>query len=355
VAKAVGVRRATIRAWETGRTEPRGRRREVYAKVLGILWDGKPTEVSPRTSEPTSRTEHAPQAHPQAQAPAATPEKTAPPPAEPEPGPTPAPTPAEAFDALYSYIAPALIRQTYLLTGRRRLSHESVERAFHLAWERWPEVAVDPDPASWVRAAGYEYAMSPWHRLRSAHSRPDSLPLEPHHRALLNAVLELPPPYRRTLLLYDGLSLGLPETAAETEASTPAAAKRVLHARAALAERLPELRETAVLHQRLAALTREGPPPQMTPARAVRTGSESRARFWTRAAITTTTLIATATVFTLVTAPTRYEPPFVPGRQVGGVPAHSGPQRLTDEDKQLYRQLLAETVKGPDRLVPQIR
>jgi hypothetical protein len=52
---------------------------------------------------------------------------------------------------------------------------------------------------------------------------------------------------------------------------------------------------------------------------------------------------------------TRYEPPFAPGRQVGGVPAHSGPQRLTDEDKQLHKQLLAETVKGSDRLVPQIR
>ncbi|NUK04899.1 sigma factor-like helix-turn-helix DNA-binding protein, partial [Streptomyces lunaelactis] len=271
--------------------------------------------------------------------------------------PTPEPdvlTPDEAFDALYSYAAPALVRQTFLLTGRRRLSYESVERAFHLAWQHWPEVAVDRDPAGWVRAAAYEYAMSPWHRLRRAHSKPDAQSVPgPGGRALLDALLELPPPYRRTLLLYDGLGLDLPETAAETEASTPATANRVLHARAAIAEKLPELGETAVLHDRLTALAREGPAPPMTPAPAVRSGSERRARFWTRAAITVTTLIVSATAFTLVKAPTRYEPPLAPGRPVGGVPVHSGPQALTHRDKQLRQQLRSRLTHGPERLVPQ--
>ncbi|MBT2444193.1 helix-turn-helix transcriptional regulator, partial [Streptomyces sp. ISL-36] len=36
VAEAVGVTRATVRSWETGRTEPRGRKREAYAKVLSV-------------------------------------------------------------------------------------------------------------------------------------------------------------------------------------------------------------------------------------------------------------------------------------------------------------------------------
>lgn len=36
-----------------------------------------------------------------------------------------------------------------------------MERAFQLAWHRWPEVAVDRDPAGWVRATAYEYALSP--------------------------------------------------------------------------------------------------------------------------------------------------------------------------------------------------
>ena len=65
-------------------------------------------------------------------------------------------TPAQAFDALYAFCAPALVRQAYLLTGRRELARESVERAFQLAWQRWPEVAVDPDPAGWMRAMTYE-------------------------------------------------------------------------------------------------------------------------------------------------------------------------------------------------------
>ena len=150
-------------------------------------------------------------------------------------------TPAEAFDALYCATAPALARQAYLLTGRTRLSRESVERAFHLAWENWPEVATDRDPAGWVRAAAYEYAMAPWHRFRRARKHPDQPPAEPERRALLDALLELPPAYRRTVLLYDGLGLDLPETAAETEASTPAAAYRLLHARAAIARRVPEV------------------------------------------------------------------------------------------------------------------
>lgn len=35
VAAAVGVTPATVRAWETGRTSPRGRKREVYARLIG--------------------------------------------------------------------------------------------------------------------------------------------------------------------------------------------------------------------------------------------------------------------------------------------------------------------------------
>lgn len=274
---------------------------------------------------------------------------------DPPPPPRAELTPAEAFDALYSYVAPALVRQTYLLTGRRRLSHESVERAFHLAWQHWPEVAHDGDPAGWVRAVAYEYAMSPWHRLLRAHNEPDLRPpAEPGRRALLDALLELPPPYRRTVLLYDGLGLGLPETAAETEASTPAAASRVLHARAAIAERLPELSQGAALHELLTDLAREGPAPEMTPAVAVRTGSEGRARFWTRVAIAVTTLIVSATAFTVVTAPTRYEPPLAPAQQVDSGPVLSGPQ-LPQRDTALRKQLRSLLANGPERLVPQIR
>ncbi|WP_244375646.1 sigma factor-like helix-turn-helix DNA-binding protein [Streptomyces ficellus] len=264
-------------------------------------------------------------------------------------------TPADAFaafDALYEYAAPGLVQQAYLLTGRRRLSREAVEYAFHLAWERWPEVAVDRDPAGWVRAAMHEYALSPWHRLRRSHRQPDAPSTDQSAQAVRGALLELPPAYRRTLLLYDGLGLDLPETAAETEASTPAAGNRVLHARELLAERIPELADPEVLHQRLVSLLTKGPAMVLAPPRTVRTGSERRATFWTRAAVALTVLVVGATAFTLATAPTSYVPPLAPGEAVDGVPALSGPQRLTPQREALRARLHAEPVTGPARLVP---
>ncbi|MFJ6746823.1 RNA polymerase sigma factor [Streptomyces sp. NPDC091266] len=230
---------------------------------------------------------------------------------------------AAAFDALYTRHAAALIRQVVLLTGRPRLSQQAVERAFQLAWQRWPEVAVDPDPAGWVRAAAYEYALSPWHRLRPGHRSAEKTSPKapapataPEDRALLDTMLGLPAPYRRTLLLHDGVGLGLYETAAEIEASTPAAAGRLTHAREKVAERLPELglgalpplRQGEILHARLTELAAAQPvaPPG---ARAVRSGSERFTTRTTRAALGLTGLIALATVIVLFTTPDGYTPP----------------------------------------------
>ncbi|MFE7109492.1 helix-turn-helix domain-containing protein [Streptomyces sp. NPDC057575] len=407
VAAAMGVTRATVRSWETGRTTPRGRKREAYARLIS---GGRP---SPQAAPPSARTKPgAPNTRPKAAVrraarPAAPktvarlskPVTSAKPPSRPptpveatgstdmaptEPGTTPDPpntsvmpepapaaetagpapgglSPDEAFDALYAHAADALFRQTLLLTGRRSLSRESVARAFALAWERWPEVAVDRDPAGWVRAAAYEYAMSPWHRLRRAHRRLDPPQAEPGPRALLDALLELPPSYRRTLLLYDGVGLDLPETAAETEASTPAAAGRLMNARAAVAERLPELaadsssaEQSALLHERLGALALAQPSGSLPPSAVIRTDSERKARLWTRAAISFTVLIIGLTLFTLGKAPTRYETPESPAQQVGGVPPRGGPQKLTPQDLKLQKQLHGELVRGPARLVPRV-
>ncbi|MGW0568725.1 RNA polymerase subunit sigma-70 [Streptomyces tauricus] len=264
-------------------------------------------------------------------------------------------TPAQAFDALYAYAAPALVRQAYLLTGRRELARESVERAFQLAWQRWPEVAVDRDPAGWVRAAAYEYAMSPWHRLRLRHRVPEPPPAALDDRRLLSVLLNLPPVYRRTLLLYDGVGIGLPETAAETEASTPAAANRLLYARTAVARRLPELAEKEELRRRLAELgsterLRTAPKPVV-----VRSGSERRARRWTRAAIAFTVLIIGSTAFTLHTAPDHYEAPQAPATKVPGVPPRSGPAPLSVRDLELRAKLRGMFGEGPERLLPQSR
>ncbi|GGW30322.1 hypothetical protein GCM10010503_02330 [Streptomyces lucensis JCM 4490] len=263
-------------------------------------------------------------------------------------------TPAQAFDALYAFCAPALVRQTYLLTGRRELAREAVERAFQLAWQRWPEVARDRDPGGWVRAVAYDLALSPWHRFRPRYRSPEPPPADPADRALLHALLDLPPAYRRTLVLYDGVGLDLPETAAETEASTPATAGRLIRAREALAAHMPELADPAELHRRLLVLgsterLRASRPP------AVRTDGERRNVFWTHAAIAFTVAIIGATALTLQTAPTRYEAPIAPAQAVRGVPPPAALGPLSREEQALRTKLHQADTSGPERLVPETR
>ncbi|WP_189715427.1 helix-turn-helix domain-containing protein [Streptomyces chryseus] len=391
VAAALGITRETLKAWESGRVNPTRRKRAAYAKLLASFRDetavgaldpvpggdgpgrspqGAERDVAeqadvPERSAPEGTPRHGTPPEAPATAPPVTAEApaTAPPVTAEEPAPAPR-TPAQAFDALYGHCATALLSQTFLLTGNRTLARESVEYAFRLAWERWPAVATDRDPAGWVRAAAYEYALSPWHRLRRVRRRQERPPADRDRRVLLQALLALPPAHRRTLLLYEGLGLDLPDTAAETEASTPATANRLLHARAAIAHRLPEFagagtpaEQSALLRDRLGHLAEmvTAPPVKLPPARAVRAGSERRNRFWTRAALFFTAVIVSATGFTLVTAPTRYEPPQAPGEPVRGVPMRAGPQPLTPQDEELRGLLHEAPVTGPPRLVPETR
>ncbi|MEU1704558.1 helix-turn-helix domain-containing protein [Streptomyces sp. NPDC005706] len=310
LAARVGVGRATVRAWERGHSTPSGQEGEAYARLLAALAE----PASGRTGSSAL-------------------------------------TPAQAFDALYAFCAPALARQAYLLTGRRELAREAVEHAFQLAWQRWPEVAQDRDPAGWVRAVAYEWALSPWHRFRPRHRSPEPPPADPADRALLNALLELPPSYRRTLVLYDGVGLDLPETAAETEASTPAAAGRLIRAREAVAAQVPHLADPAELHRRLVELAsseRLQPPRPTT----VRTTGERRNVFWTRAAIAFTVAIIGSTALTLRTAPTHYEPPIAPAQAVQGVPPPAAMGPLSRGEQALRDKLRHSRTSGPERLTP---
>lgn len=351
VAERVGVTRETVRRWEAGRTTPKGQKREAYARLLAELTateePAPTTAAAPMTAGPALTAATAIQ---EPEPPTAGATATAV--AEREPAPAPrARTAAEAFDALYTHAAPFLVRQTYLLTGRRILAREAVERAFQQAWQQWPEVAVDPDPAGWVRAAAYEYAMSPWHGLRPGKRQPEAPPATPEDRELLGALLDLPPVYRRTLLLYDGVGLDLPETAAETEASTPAAANRILHAREAVARRLPDLAVPEQLHQRLTELA--GSERLDAPvSTVVRSGGEKRTRFWTRAAVAFTVFIIGATALTVRVAPTHYEPVPAPGSPIAGVPPLTGPEPLTPADLELRKELREKLSGGPERLAP---
>ncbi|MFE5495665.1 RNA polymerase sigma factor [Streptomyces virginiae] len=384
VATAVGVAAATVRSWESGRTTPRGRKRDAYARFLAGLPELAPEADA--TGPPGRADPPAPPAPADAPAPAdpvlvavapgagvgaegeaeaeGAPQAPGGPvdtagPAAPRPGVRLVVDPAEAFDTLYDLAAPALARQAYLLTGRRALALEAVDRAFTRAWDQWPEVATDPDPVGWVRTIVYEYALSPWHRFRRAHRRPDRPPADPADRILLDALLALPRFHRRAVLLYDGVGLDLPDTAAETEATTPATGNRILNAHADLAARVPELadvpveKQSAALRERLAALR---PPFSLDPrpAAAVRGGGERRTRQWTRATLGLTAMITAATAYTAATAPTHYDPPLAPGESVSGVPPLSGPQQLTERSRQLHDKLRADPEAGPARVAPRL-
>lgn len=393
LASRVGVTCETVRGWETGRSTPRGRKGEKYAKLLNSLGDEaamtppqdgaadsddpepapgavlsrRAARTRPKTAAPDRKR---PAAKDRGRGPVTVPDRSrtpvphghrvvlaerprATPPRRPDDA-IAALTPDQAFDALYAFCAPALVRQAYLLTGRRELARESVERAFQIAWQRWPEVARDRDPAGWVRAVAYECALSPWHRFRPRYRHPEPPPPDTFDRALMDSLLNLPPSYRRTLVLYDGVGLGLPETAAETEASTRAAVNRLAHAREAVAERLPELADPETLHWRLVELASVERLRAAKPL-VVREAGERRARFWTRAAIAFTVALISTTALTVRTAPTHYEPPVPEGETVQGVPPRMVPGPLSESERKLRAKLRKEEQKGPDRLRPQPR
>ncbi|MFF9502347.1 sigma factor-like helix-turn-helix DNA-binding protein [Streptomyces sp. NPDC014656] len=198
---------------------------------------------------------------------------------------------------------PGLIQQAYVLAGCRRLAVESAEQAFQQVWERWPEVACDPDPAGLARARTHDYALSPWHRLRPRRSDPDPLPADP----VVQALLGLPPWQRRTLLLCDGLDLSLAEAATETQATLAATAARLQNARATLSRQVPDLTAGA---SRQALGKRVKDVPVVTIARpwSVRTAGERRARTLTRSVFgATSALVALVSVISAV-APTAGDP-----------------------------------------------
>lgn len=237
-------------------------------------------------------------------------------------------TAADAFDRLYEAHAAALVRQAFLLCGSHRLARRSVVHAFRLAWRRWPQVAADPDPGGWVRAAAYKHALAPWQHtgvIRGPRRTRAMRHVPPGDRALLDALLRLPLSYRGALLLHDGLGLSLGDTAAEAEAGTAAVAGRLRHARAALADRVPALcavpeeelpRVTALLVRQLAA-----PQPASLPGGAsVRRGGEVRAWCTTAAALGLPAVLTVALV--------AYSEPDVPTRPVPKPPqATLAPER----------------------------
>ncbi len=171
--------------------------------------------------------------------------------------------PEAAFDALYLRCAEPLRRQVVVLTGDAQLAAQAVRRAFDQAWQRWPEVARDSDPAGRLRAAAHAYALAPWQRhWKRVRRRP---PAPAPEDALWRALVGLHPERRRALLLHDGLGMSLVRTAAEVESSPAAAASRVIGARRELAAAAPDAYDGGDAAEHLAGLLAAVPEPPPSP------------------------------------------------------------------------------------------
>lgn len=260
----------------------------------------------------------APEKAPEPAPPPEPPANTAPEPPTGNPAPSgePAPPPdpiEQAFDGFYHHTVRPLTRQVTLLTGDPELTRRAVEHAYCTAWQRWTEVARDPSPEGWLRPVAYDYALAPWRQLGLA---TPSCPIQRAMRAL-------PLHHRRAVLLYNGLGLDLPDTAAELEATTAATGGRLIRAHAALAGSVSGLSgkdpRTRAFSRRLGTLLEKAgtavdvPPPTPPSALRARVHEHAKRRMLATAALVAAFLLSTATVSILTAGGTA--PPESPAAQ----------------------------------------
>ncbi|MGW5350532.1 RNA polymerase sigma factor [Streptomyces sp. NPDC004031] len=220
--------------------------------------------------------------------------------------------PEAAFDALYLRCAGPLRRQVVVLTGDAELAAEAVRRAFDQAWQRWPEVARDSDPAGWLRATAHTYALAPWQRhWKRVRRRP---PVPAPEDGLWRALVGLHPERRRALLLHDGLGMSLVRTAAEVESSPAAAASRIIGARRELAAAAPDAYDGGDAAEHLGGLLAAVPEPPPAPdgapevparAAGVREASERGTRRRTLASFAAAGTVLLVTTVGMIVGPSR--------------------------------------------------
>ncbi|MEU4089948.1 hypothetical protein [Streptomyces aureus] len=216
--------------------------------------------------------------------------------------------PARAFDALYVQAGGQLVHQVMLLTGSRRLAFRAVDVAFHQAWENWPEVAIDPDPVSWVRAKAYDFALAPWCRFRPVYRTDVAVAKD----SVWQAFLGLPTHHRRVLMLCEGLGLATAKAALEMEATTGATESRLEHARAFVQQYLATPGRPGPMGNWLKSCTAVASTATLPRAHCVRQASERLTCLQTRLAFAAIAALAALVAITCTTTHDRsHRPPPV--------------------------------------------
>ena len=152
-----------------------------------------------------------------------------------------------SFDEFFLGTRSELTRQLTAMTTDPELARDVLQEAYARAWQRWSRVSTLDDPPAWVRTVAWRLAVSQFRRatvadrvLRSLRVRPDQLPQPPVEEALdvQDALRQLKPEHRRTLVLHDLCGMTMEQVAYETGVPVGTVKSRLSRGRAALAKLL---------------------------------------------------------------------------------------------------------------------
>ena len=158
-------------------------------------------------------------------------------------------SPPGTFEDFYSVHFHALTLQLYAYTGDLGDAQDLAQEAFCRAFSRWERLSSYDDPVAWVRRVAWNLATSRWRRNRVAavfaraqreqHIEGPS----PDRVVLVRALGVLPANQRRVFVLHYVADMSIVDIAAQ-EGIAEGTVKSTLHrARAALADRLADLRK----------------------------------------------------------------------------------------------------------------
>ncbi|MFJ5609242.1 SigE family RNA polymerase sigma factor [Streptomyces sp. NPDC093221] len=151
------------------------------------------------------------------------------------------PEPAADFDQFYAATAKRMVAVVYTITGDLGEAEDAVQEAYARAWQRWPKLTAEGDPAPWVRTVAVRLAVSTWRKARNrvrAHFRhgppPDAPALAPDRVALIDALRALGDDQRTAVVMHHLLDLPVEEIARQTGVSSAAVRTRLSRGRRAL-------------------------------------------------------------------------------------------------------------------------
>ncbi|UCM90281.1 SigE family RNA polymerase sigma factor [Streptomyces marincola] len=155
----------------------------------------------------------------------------------------------EEFEEFYVRTVAPLTGQLYVMLGDLHEAQDVVQEAFVKGWSRRGQLDRDGRPEAWIRTVAWRLAVSRWRfRRRTADAwRRGAAPSHveapgPDQVVLVDALRELPAQQRRTLTLHYLCDLTVEQIVGETGQSPSTVKTHLARGRAALADRLHDLR-----------------------------------------------------------------------------------------------------------------